>query len=142
VRAQWKGVVIEKDAQGQPRINRITYEICVLRPCAIRLRCREIWVVGANRYRNPDDDLPADFENKRTEYYQALNLPLDPDHFIKNLQAEMHTALEAFNSGLPDNKKVRISNKAGGWITVTPFEPQPEPVNLISLKAEITATGR
>ena len=24
-----------------------------------RLRCKEIWVVGADRYRNPDDDLPA-----------------------------------------------------------------------------------
>ena len=28
-----------------------------------RLRCKEIWVEGADRYRNPDEDLPADFED-------------------------------------------------------------------------------
>jgi hypothetical protein len=30
-----------------------------------RLRCKEIWMVGANRYRNPDEDLPTDFEAQR-----------------------------------------------------------------------------
>ncbi len=25
----------------------------------------EIWVVRADRYRNPDEDLPADFDRKR-----------------------------------------------------------------------------
>ena len=52
-----------------------------------QLRCKEIWVVGANRYRNPDEDLPADFEAQRTPYYQALKLPLDADRFIADLQA-------------------------------------------------------
>jgi hypothetical protein len=30
-----------------------------------RLHCKEIWMVGANRYRNPDEDLPTDFEAQR-----------------------------------------------------------------------------
>ena len=47
------------------RVNRVTYEICVLEALRERLRCKEIWVVGANRYRNPDEDLPTDFEAKR-----------------------------------------------------------------------------
>jgi hypothetical protein len=34
---------------------------------------------------------------------------------------------------------VRITQKKGGQITVTPFDPQPEPPNLIALKSEITA---
>lgn len=42
-----------------------------------RLRCKELWVVGANRYGNPDDDLPTDFETNRMGYYQALKLPLE-----------------------------------------------------------------
>ena len=57
------------------RVNRVTYEIAVLEALRERLRCKEIWVVGANRYRNPDDDLPADFEQNREDYYRALNLP-------------------------------------------------------------------
>ena len=41
-----------------------------------RLRCKEIWVEGANRYRNPDADVPQDFAEKRTSYYQQLDQPL------------------------------------------------------------------
>ena len=64
----WREAVVEKDAKGHQRINRITYEICVLEALRDKLRCKEVWVVGANRYRNPDEDLPADFEAQRTPY--------------------------------------------------------------------------
>ena len=48
--------------------------------------------IGANRYRNPDEDLPADFEANRDEYYKALNLPLDADRFITEfLAAQLFT---------------------------------------------------
>ncbi|WP_223934140.1 hypothetical protein, partial [Aeromonas caviae] len=36
---------------GRDRVNRVTYEIAVLEALRERLRCKEIWVVGANRYR-------------------------------------------------------------------------------------------
>lgn len=55
-----------KDAEGHQSINRITYEICVLEALCDKLRCKEVWVVGPNRYRNPDKDLPAGFEARRT----------------------------------------------------------------------------
>jgi hypothetical protein len=71
----WRDAVVEADGEDRPRINRITYEICVLQALRERLRCKEIWVVGANRYRNPDEDLPADFEAEREPYYATLNLP-------------------------------------------------------------------
>ena len=92
VRGLWRDAVVEKDAAGRDRINRVTYEVAVLEALREQLRCKEIWVVGANRYRNPDEDLPADFEVKRDEYYKALNLPLDADRFISELQAEMRAA--------------------------------------------------
>ncbi len=141
VRGLWREAVIEKDAQGRQRVNRITYEICVLEALREQLRCKEIWVAGANRYRNPDEDLPADFEAQRTPYYQALSLPLDADRFIADLQDEMRVALQTLDTGLPKNPSVRISRKHGGsWITLTPFDAQPDPPNLTALKAEITAT--
>jgi hypothetical protein len=93
----WRDAVFETDNQGRQRVNRITYEICVLQALRERLRCKEIWVVGANRYRNPDDDLPDDFETSRAPYYEALSLPLDADIFIDQLRAEMRTALDTFN---------------------------------------------
>ena len=53
VRGLWREAVTEKDAQGRQRVNRITYEICVLEALREQLRCKEIWVTGANRYRTP-----------------------------------------------------------------------------------------
>ena len=79
-----------------------------------QLRCKEIWVVGANRYRNPDEDLPADFEGKRDEYYKALELPLDAERFIGQLQDEMREALHTLDVGLQKNPDVRIGPKRGG----------------------------
>jgi TnpA family transposase len=140
VRGLWRDATLEKDAEGRERVNRITYEICVLEALRNRLRCKEIWVAGANRYRNPDEDLPTDFEAQRTSYYQALDLPLEADRFITTVQADMRTALARLDAGLPGNRLVRITGKRGGSITVTPFEPQPEPPNLTALKAAITTT--
>jgi len=140
VRGLWREAVVETDAQGRSRVNRITYEICLLEALREQLRCKEIWVVGANRYRNPDEDLPTDFEALRTPYYEALNLPLEANRFVLGLQEEMRKALQTLDSGLARNPDVRISDKAGGWIAVTPLTAQPEPASLAALKAEIAET--
>ncbi len=67
---------------------------------------------GANKYRNPDDDLPKDFEEKREEYYKALSLPEEAKAFVASLQAEMITALESFDRALPKlAPKVRRSTE-------------------------------
>ncbi len=104
---------LEKDAEGRSRVNRITYEICALDALRDKLQCKEGWVAGANRYRNPDDDVPADFEAQRTPYYQALNLPLEADRFMADLQAETRQALYTFDAGLPTNALVRIGLRRG-----------------------------
>lgn len=142
VRGLWREAVVEKDAKGRQRVNRITYEICVLEALRDKLRGKEVWVVGANRYRNPDEDLPADFEAQRIPYYQALKLPLEADRFIADLQAEMREALRILDAGMPRNLGVKISQKRNkeAWITVTPFDPQPDPPNLTAIKAETLAT--
>ena len=125
---------------GRDRVNRVTYEVAVLEALREQLRCKEIWVVGANRYRNPDEDLPADFEANRDEYYKALDLPLDADRFISQVQDEMREALDTLNRGLKKNPDVCIGPKGGGWITLTPLDKQPDPPNLKAFKAELNAT--
>src|SRR3546814_19086860 len=71
--ARWRSSVIDDDG----RVNRISYELCVLTQLRDRIRSKEIWVVGADRYRNPDDDLPKDFEIRRDAYYSGLSLTPD-----------------------------------------------------------------
>jgi hypothetical protein len=140
VRGLWRDAVVEKDAAGRDRVNRVTYEVAVLEALREQLRCKEIWVVGANHYRNPDEDLPADFEANRDEYYKALDLPLDADRFISQVQDEMREALDTLNRGLKKNPDVCIGPKGGGWITLTPLDKQPDPPNLKAFKAELNAT--
>jgi hypothetical protein len=100
-RGLWRDAVVEQDTEGNPRVNRITYEICVLEALREKLRCKEIWVVGANRYRNPDEDLPVDFESQRNRYYQALNLPLESARFIADLQTEMRERVATLSRSRP-----------------------------------------
>lgn len=65
-----------------------------------QLRCRELRVVGADKYRNPDDDLPTDFDAKREEYYQALSVPREAKDFVEALQQEMREALSSLDRAL------------------------------------------
>ena len=65
IRPKWREIVVEDAPGGGQRVNRINYEICVLQTLRERLRCKEVWVAGANRFRNPDEDLPADFAQRR-----------------------------------------------------------------------------
>jgi hypothetical protein len=51
------------DVRG--RLNVISFELCVLTQLRERVRAKEIWIAGADRYRNPDHDLPADFAVRR-----------------------------------------------------------------------------
>ena len=59
VAPKWREFVVEKDDDGtetgQPAQLR---DVCISQALREKVRTREIWVVGANRFRNPDDDLP------------------------------------------------------------------------------------
>ena len=73
IRSVNREIIIEKDDNGQEHINRINYEISALQALRDRLRCKEVWVNGADRYRNPDEDLPTDFENTVRRKLQVTN---------------------------------------------------------------------
>lgn len=130
----WMPLVIEDGT-----INRAAYEICVLKALREQLRCREIWVVGSRRYRDPEEDLPHDFEERKASYYEDLGIPLDPKTFTASLRAELTLHLNNLNQSMPTNPKVKVLPiKNGHKISVTPFEPLSEPENLATLKKEIT----
>ncbi len=133
----WVDTVVRADHNGRARIDRINYELCVLQTLREKVRCKEIWVAGADRYRNPDEDLPADFDVQRTAYYGTLHLPLDGETFVRGLQDEMAAALTALDHAMPRNAGVAILPKENGWIKVSPLDPLPEPPTLARLKGEI-----
>ncbi|MED8996902.1 hypothetical protein RCM47_21200 [Escherichia coli] len=53
----------------------------------------EIWVVDADRYPNPDDDLPQDFDANRENYYRDLGQTTDATAFVSQLRNGMNGAL-------------------------------------------------
>jgi hypothetical protein len=74
----WADLLTQTDSRGRTRIIRNVYEACVFQALRERLRCKEIWVLGAHEWRNPDEGLPSDFEIHRAEHYEKLHKPLDP----------------------------------------------------------------
>jgi hypothetical protein len=135
VRPSIQELVVTADAKGRERVDRINYEICVLQALREQLRCKEIWVVGADRYRNPDEDLPQDFAERRETYYAELQQPLDADLFIGAVRRELDEALRMFHNGLPRNPWVKVLPR--GKFVVSPLPAQPEPVRLGTLKNEL-----
>lgn len=131
--ARWRSSVID----GNGRVNRISYELCVLTQLRDRIRSKEIWVVGADRYRNPDDDLPKDFEIRRDAYYSGLNLTPDARTFTSAVRSELERELLLLNANIPDNDKVRLLWRGENRISITPFKPAPEPKGLDAIKGEI-----
>ena len=101
VNADWTELLTKIDSRGRARVVRGVYEACVFQALRERLRCKEIWVVGAHEWRNPDEDLPADFEVHRAEHYDKLRKPLDPKAFTAGLREEMRSELAALNDALP-----------------------------------------
>ncbi|WP_419737835.1 Tn3 family transposase [Ruegeria sp.] len=134
--AGWKEFVVDDTG----RLNVISYEICILGQLRSSIRAREIWVEGADRYRNPDHDLPADFDERRASYYAGLGLPQDAQAFVANIRSELEDELRLLNETLPKNDKVRLRTTGDNRICITPFERQPEPAGLINLKNEIGRT--
>ena len=135
----WRELVVTAEGKGRKRVDRIGYEVCVLNALRGALRRREVWVVGADRYRDPDEDLPRDFEERREAYYEELDQPLEAERFVEALREEMRDGLEALEQGLPKNPSVRISEAKNGWISLSPLPAQPKPPTLGSLRAEVSS---
>lgn len=133
----WEEIVIDVATNGDRRVNRINYEICVLNALRAGLRCKAIWILGAYRYRDPDQDLPQDFEDRRSYYFAELDQPEDPTEFTSRLRADMEQALETLHGGLKQNPHLQIIPGRKRPILLSPLKPLPEAPNLVHLKAAV-----
>lgn len=136
ISSEWESLVVVKE-DGVTQTHRINYEIAVLQELHKQLGCKMIWVEGALRYRDPDEDLPKDYVENRENYYKELGLPLDKKAFTAPLKKELHDNLMLLNDTLPTNEKVEILEKNGGHIKISPYEPQAEPANIKKLHEAI-----
>jgi len=135
VKAEWRPAVV--DERG--RVERVSFELCVLGALRDALRRREIWVVGAKVWRNPEADLPVDFHLHREVHYAAIAQPSDSREFVSSLRTRVDTALAAFaeaaRTGAAGTKIGTRKNQV--WITVSKPPAQPAPANLDAIKDEV-----
>ncbi|MFI8829216.1 hypothetical protein [Streptomyces sp. NPDC053431] len=124
----------------EDRLAEALLQLCVLVALRDAIRRREIYVEGGLRWRNPENDLPGDFEATRTAHYAAICQPMDPQAFIADLKQRMTVSLDRLSAVLADGSaggvKV-ITRKGEPWITVPKLEPLEEPASLQALKDEV-----
>lgn len=132
----WKEIVLGEE----PRANKHYYELCVLSKLERALKCKEVWVEGAYRFRNPDEDLPSDWERQRIEFYEKHRLQLNAKEFLEPIRKEMDSALENFHRFLDPRKDVYIHHPGGGErgvFHVPRIPKQPEPLLLGEIKDRV-----
>jgi hypothetical protein len=94
----------------------MVYEVVTFQALREHLRCKGIWITGAGRWRNPDEDRPTDFETRQTEHYASLRKPLDPGAFIAGLREEMRAELDALHDALPRLDWLQFAGRREGAI--------------------------
>ncbi|GAA1102776.1 MULTISPECIES: hypothetical protein [Pseudonocardia] len=68
----WEPLVWRSDTRGRRRVVRSAYEIATFQALRERLRCKDVWVTGAQRWRNPDAELlPRIKQINRVKLYRA-----------------------------------------------------------------------
>ncbi|AEW92521.1 transposase Tn3 [Streptantibioticus cattleyicolor NRRL 8057 = DSM 46488] len=92
----------------------MVYEVVAFQALRDQLKCKEIWVVGADKWRNPDEDLPQDFAERREENYRELRKPLDPQVFVDELREQMTVELGMLNDRLPKMGWLEIAERKSG----------------------------
>ncbi len=131
---QWREAVIDE----HDKVERIPYELSVLRALRDALRRREIYVSGAHRWRDPDEDMPVDFDTNRDVHYAAIRQPRDASVFIADLQARLHAGLDGQAVRTNTAGGVRITTRRGRpWIVVSAIGSLPDPPNIQALHREI-----
>lgn len=133
----WHERIVKTSSKQEPSICRMSFEMVVFENLYSPLRSKAMWVNNAWRYRHPKKDLPPDFAERRHHYYQLLDLPENPEDFIRPLQEKMRGLLTQLNETIPGNLKVKILNKHNGHIKISPFDAQDEPIYLSALHQEI-----
>tara|TARA_Y100000588_G_C14269376_1_gene931579 strand:- start:764 stop:3691 length:2928 start_codon:yes stop_codon:yes gene_type:complete len=128
----------ECDKSGNQRVLRKDYECAVLKLLRVKLRHKEAWIKGSHKYRDPEDDLPKDFTNRRDEYYDLLDVPLKAEDFIEKLKKSMSQHIKQFDNGFPANDLVSIGKKKGKpWIYLTPLKKVEEPKIVQQIKQAV-----
>src|SRR5258708_4622177 len=75
VAPKWREFVAEQDDDDTSRVNRLNYEVCTLQALREKVRVREIWIEGANRYRDYVEYVMLTFPQFEAPVYHEYDHP-------------------------------------------------------------------
>lgn len=98
----WRDLVIEINEAHGERVVKKFFELCVLQKLVSAIKCKDVWVEGSFKFRNPDQDLPQDWndEERRKEYYHKHKIEPDAKKFVAGLKQQMIEGLRHLNEYL------------------------------------------
>ena len=76
------------------------FELCVLEHLSKAVKSKEVWVEGSFKFRDPDQDLPPDWSERRVEYYQKHDIETDAKKAVATLRRRMTEGLQHLNEYL------------------------------------------
>lgn len=130
--------ITQRNKNGDLQVLRKNYECAIFKLLRSKLKHKEVWISGAYKYRNPVDDHPKDFDERREEYFSLMGMPLSAKEFVAPLKQKMAENLKVFDEGILNNKLVEITQKKGKpWIKLTPLAKVEEPQSIMLMKKAI-----
>ncbi len=120
VTTAWQEKVCET-IDGERKIHRRYYELCVLQKLQRALKCKEIWVKGSYAFRNQSEDMPRDWENepRRRLHYEALGKPVDAQTFVRTLKARLVNRLQPYSAAAEPRAYLPSQAAGGAWVLGT-----------------------
>ena len=135
--------VIKKGQEGtvisEGRVKRIDYELSVLQNLRNKLRVRDLWISNGYKYRDPDYDLPKDFDEKKEKYCSILGKDIKERMDVLNIKGHLKKWLSHFNNNISKDSLVDIVTKSKVSIKVSKLKERIPPPNLEKIKKEVFA---
>jgi TnpA family transposase len=130
--AKWRPYVLDKES----KIDRRSYEMCVLWELRGALRAGNVWLEGSRRYANPETYLiPRDqWASLRTETCRLVQIPESGTERLRERQQELEARLAQFDKGLPRNSQVRMEK---GELIVSPLRAEEMPARVSILQEAV-----
>lgn len=129
VPAKWRPSVID----GQGRIDRAYFELCVLSELRAALRAGDVWLESSRRYSDPETYLiPRDrWTALRGEVCQQLQVSPEGTVRLAQREAELEALLGRVDPLLKRDTGVRMED---GNLIVTPLEAEERPESAVTLE--------
>jgi len=135
----WQETAIELD-QGIPRVVKHYFELCVLQKLEKAIKCKKIWVEHAYKYRDPDKDLPQDWQKNRLNYYNKHSIPKQPKDFIEPIREELTEVMMKTNDFFSRKRDVYIyypGEGENGFFRIPKIIKRPERPILQEIKRKV-----